>query len=91
MAPQRRDALRNLIHGNFDLELIGQLARGKYRARATVEQRATFNGLFAKYILNTYAHHLDTYRIETLADIAQKRIGENDYLVQPASNLTTTW
>ncbi len=87
MAPQRRDALRKLIHGNFDLELTGQLALGKYWARATVEQRATFNGLFAKYLLNTYAHHLDTYRIEALAVIAQRRIGEKDYLVQTSIEL----
>ena len=82
MAAPRRDALRNLIRGSFDLDLTGQLVLGKFWARATPEQRTAFKGLFAGYLLNTYARHLDAYRIETLAVVACKRIGENDYLVQ---------
>jgi phospholipid transport system substrate-binding protein len=82
MAAPHQDTLRNLIHGSFDLDLTSQLVLGNFWARATPEQRTTFKGLFAGYLLNTYAHHLDAYRIETLAVVACKRIGENDYLVQ---------
>ena len=82
MAEPRRDALRNLIRGSFDLDLTSQLVLGKFWARATPEQRTTFKDLFAGYLLNTYAHQLDAYRVETLAVTACNRIGENDYLVQ---------
>ncbi len=81
-APPRRAALRDLIRGGFDLDLTSQLVLGKFWGRATPEQRTAFKDLFAQYLLNAYARQLDAYRIETLAVVARKRVGENDFLIR---------
>lgn len=81
-APPRRAALRDLIRGGFDLDLTSRLVLGKFWGRATPKQRTAFKDLFAQYLLNAYARRLDAYRIETLAVVASKRVGENDFLVQ---------
>ncbi len=81
-APPRRAALRDLIRGGFDLDLTSQLVLGKFWGRATPKQRTAFKDLFAQYLLNAYARQLDAYRIETLAVVASKRVGANDFLIQ---------
>lgn len=81
-AKARLPALRVLIRSGFDLDLTSQLVLGKFWGRATEAQRTTFKDLFARYLLNTYARHLDSYRVDTLAVIASNRAGERDYLVQ---------
>ncbi len=78
----RLASLRDLIRSGFDLDLTSQLVLGKFWSRATPERRATFSELFARYLLNTYARHLDAYRIDTLEIVASNRAGERDFLVQ---------
>ena len=81
-AEARLAALHGLIRGGFDLDLISRLVLGKFWGRATEGQRAAFKDLFARYLLNTYARHLNSYRIDTLVVISSNRAGERDYLVQ---------
>ena len=81
-APPRRAALQDLIRSGFDLDLTSQLVLGKFWGRATPKQRTVFKDLFAQYLLNAYARQLDAYRVETLAVVACKRVGENDFLVR---------
>ncbi len=82
VAGLRQSALEDLIRDGFDLDLTSRLVLGKHWGRATAGQRAAFNDLFAPYLLSTYARQLDAYRVETLAVVASKRIGERDFLVQ---------
>lgn len=82
LAGLRQSALEDLIRDGFDLDLTSQLVLGKHWGRATAGQRAAFKDLFAPYLLSTYARQLDAYRVETLAVVACKRIGERDFLVQ---------
>ncbi len=82
VAGLRQSALEDLIRDGFDLDLTSRLVLGKHWGRATAGQRAAFKDLFAPYLLSTYARQLDAYRVETLAVVASKRIGERDFLVQ---------
>ena len=82
VAGLRQSALEDLIRDGFDLDLTSQLVLGKHWGRATAGQRAAFKDLFAPYLLSTYARQLDAYRVETLAVVASKRVGERDFLVQ---------
>lgn len=75
-------ALRDLIRQGFDLNRTSQLVLGRFWSQATEQQRAEFKDLFAEYLLNTYARHLDAYRVDTLELIAVKRIKRDDFLVQ---------
>jgi phospholipid transport system substrate-binding protein len=81
-AELRQGALEDLIRDGFNLDLTSQLVLGKYWSRASAGQRAAFKDLFAPYLLSTYARQLDAYRLETLAVVACKRVGERDFLVQ---------
>ena len=82
VAGLRQSALEDLVRDGFDLDLTSRLVLGKHWGRATAGQRAAFKDLFAPYLLSTYARQLDAYRVETLAVVASKRIGERDFLVQ---------
>lgn len=82
VAGRRQSALEDLIRDGFDLDLTSRLVLGRHWGRATAGQRAAFKDLFAPYLLSTYARQLDAYRVETLAVVASKRIGERDFLVQ---------
>ena len=82
VAGLRQSALEDLVSDGFDLDLTSRLVLGKHWGRATAGQRAAFKDLFAPYLLSTYARQLDAYRVETLAVVASKRIGERDFLVQ---------
>jgi phospholipid transport system substrate-binding protein len=81
-AAGRPAPLQDLIRGGFDLDLTSQLVLGKFWGRATARQRGDFKDLFAEYLLNTYAHHLDSYRVDTLAVLASKPTGKRDFLVE---------
>ena len=85
----KRAALRNLIRIGFDLDATSQFVLGKFWGRAPAEQRAEFKDLFTEYLLNTYASHLNGYRIDTLAVVAGNRVAEDDFLVQTSIERAT--
>ena len=74
--------LRDLIRVGFDLDATSQFVLGKFWGRAKAEQRAEFKDLFAEYLVNTYAGHFKSYRIDTLTVVASNRIAGGDFLVR---------
>ncbi len=82
LSETKRAALRALIPVGFELDVTSQFVLGKFWGRARTEQRAEFKGLFAEYLVNTYANHLNRYRIATLTVDTSNRVVENDFLVQ---------
>ncbi len=82
LSETKRAALRALIPVGFELDVTSQFVLGKFWGRARTEQRAEFKGLFAEYLVNTYANHLNRYRIATLTVDTSNRVAENDFLVQ---------
>ncbi len=78
----KRAALRDLIRVGFELDVTSQIVLGKFWGRARAEQRAEFKNLFAEYLVNTYASHLNRYRIGTLTVDTSNRVAEDDFLVQ---------
>ncbi len=81
-AAARSARLDGLIRRGFDLDLTSQLVLGKYWNRASQAHRQAFKGLFAQYLLHSYARHLKAYRIETLEIVSSKPVGESDFLVE---------
>ncbi len=79
---KRQAALKDLIRRGFNLELTSQFVLGKIWKRATPEQRAEFQDLFTVYLLNSYARHLGSFRVETLTVVASHPVGEKDVLVE---------
>ncbi len=78
----KRAALRDLIRVGFELDVTSQIVLGNFWGRAKAEQRAEFKDLFAEYLVNTYASHLNRYRIGTLTVDTSNRVAEDDFLVQ---------
>ncbi len=82
-------ALRELIRVGFDLDVTSQFVLGKFWGRAKAKQRAEFKNLFAEYLVNTYASHLNRYRIGTLTVDASNPVAEDDFLVQTSIDRAT--
>ena len=81
-AEKRQTALRSLIRKGFDLNLTSQFVLGKSWHRATEGQRAEFQDLFTRYLLNSYARHLTAFRAETLSVVSSHPVGDKDILVE---------
>ncbi len=85
----KRAALRDLIRVGFELDVTSQIVLGNFWRRARAEQRAEFKDLFAEYLVNTYASHLNRYRIGSLTVDASNPVAENDFLVQTSIDRVT--
>ncbi len=85
----KRAALRDLIRVGFELDVTSQIVLGNFWGRARAEKRAEFKDLFAEYLVNTYASHLNRYRIGTLTVDTSNRVAEDDFLVQTSIDRAT--
>jgi phospholipid transport system substrate-binding protein len=79
---KRQAALRDLIRDGFDLELTSQFVLGKFWNKASPDQREEFQDLFTRYLLNSYARHLSSFRADTLTIVGSNPAGERDILVE---------
>ena len=55
---QREAKVRHVLRENFDLARIGRFVLGKAWRKATPEQRAEYQRLFAEFVLRNYARRL---------------------------------
>ncbi len=78
----RHERLKDLVREGFDLKLMGRFVLGKYWRSADEAQRAEFQGLFARHLVNSYARQLDGYRAETFKVTAVREVGTRDVLVE---------
>ncbi len=79
---QQRKALRELIRAEFNLGLTGQFVLGQYWGKCSPEQRAEYQSLFKKYLLNNYVRHLGARRAKSLTVVDSRKVGEKDVLVE---------
>ena len=79
---QRAAVFQGLVRRGFNLKLISQFVLGKFWSRATAEQQAEFQELFAEYLTNIYARHIGTYQAETINIVTSHPVGSQDVLVE---------
>lgn len=79
---QREAALRAILANDFDLTFIGRFVLGRHWRRASTEQRAEYQAVFAEWLLQTYARRLGGYSNETFQVTGARAAGKKDVLVQ---------
>jgi len=83
---QRESELRKILSQDFDLPFIGRFVLGRHWRKATPDQRADYQALFAEWILKTYARRLGGYSGETFQTTGARAAGDTDILVQTKIN-----
>ena len=83
---QREAELRKILSQDFDLPFIGRFVLGRHWRKATPDQRADYQALFAEWILKTYARRLGGYSGETFQTTGARAAGDTDILVQTKIN-----
>ncbi len=78
---ERESKVRELLRDNFDLRLIGRFVMGKGWKKATREQRAEYQRVFAEYLLRTYSQRLGGYAREEFKIVKSEPLGKRDALV----------
>ena len=78
---QREIKVRDLLRDNFDLPLIGRFVMGKAWRKATPEQRAEYQQVFAEYVLRTYSRRLGGYAGEKFTVVKAQPMGKKDAVV----------
>lgn len=79
---QREAALRAILSRNFDLPFIGRFVMGRHWRRASAEQRAEYQAVFADWLLQTYARRLGGYSNEAFEVGGARAAGKKDVLVK---------
>lgn len=94
---ERRQAFQQMLHGYFDVELIGRFVLGRHWRSATPEERRAFLDTFETYVLTTYSRRLESYAGETLEvgraqDKGRKGVIVASTLYRPAgAPITVHW
>ncbi len=78
---KREAKVREVLRKNFDLAKIGRFVLGKAWRKATPEQRAEYQRLFAEFVLRNYARRLGGYAGETFKIVKAGPLGKRDALV----------
>lgn len=73
--------LKALFRSNFDYELMGRYAMGRYWERANPSQQAEYNELFAAYVPNGYVDQLKAYNNAAISLVSSKLLGGDDSVV----------
>lgn len=77
----QKKSFRALLRDSFDLETIGRFALGKYWRVATPAQRAEYQRLFEKMVIDVYADRFSSYDGQVLVVSDAKAVGDNDVMV----------
>lgn len=83
---QREKEFRAILAEDFDLEFIGRFVLGRHWRKATPEQQADYQALFAEWLLKTYSRRLGGYAGETFETIDARAVGDEDVLVRTRIN-----
>lgn len=78
----KRSGFTALVDRDFNMNLIGRFVLGKHWRKASKEQQEEFQGLFKKYIINTYQKRIGEYSGENLKIGKTKEINKKEVLVR---------
>ncbi len=77
----QKQLFRDLLRDSFDLHTIGRFALGKYWRASTPAQRAEYQDLFEKMVIDTYAARFATYKGQALNITTAQIVDGGDILV----------
>ncbi|MBT4688969.1 MAG: ABC transporter substrate-binding protein, partial [Rhodospirillaceae bacterium] len=78
---RREEKFRGLLSTGFDMPFIARFVLGKHWRKATPQQRADYQALFAEYLLKSYSRRMGGYSGETFTVAAARPAGKKDIMV----------
>jgi phospholipid transport system substrate-binding protein len=78
---ERRTQLATLLHGNFNLPYLAQLAVGRPWRDLSEAERQNFIDIFSKWVVDSQSRRLATYAGETVEVTGAEPVGDNDVMV----------
>lgn len=78
---QQRQSFRTLLRDSFDLSTIGRFVLGRYWRVATASERAEYQRLFERMVIDVYAERFSTYNGQTLKTTTAKAVNDTDTIV----------
>lgn len=78
---QLQSQFRSLLEDGFEMERIGLLALGRFRATATAEEIEEYLVHFEEFILQKYSELLSDYAGETFVAVSARASGKKDMVV----------
>lgn len=78
---QKQAAFRKLLEDNYDMETIGRFTLGRYWKTATEEQRAEYQKLFKKRVVDMYSKRFSEYKGQKFETSGARVEGETDAIV----------
>ena len=79
---RREEKFRGLLSTGFDMPFIARFVLGKHWRKATPQQRADYQALFAEYLLKSYSRRMGGYSGETFTVAAARPAGKKDIMVK---------
>lgn len=78
---QKSESFRRLLEDNYDMETIGRFTMGRYWKTATPAQRAEYQRLFKKRVVEMYSNRFSEYKGQKFETRGARADGENDTIV----------
>lgn len=78
---QKSESFRRLLEDNYDMETIGRFTMGRYWKTATPAQRAEYQRLFKKRVVEMYSNRFSEYKGQKFETRGARPEGENDTIV----------
>lgn len=78
---QKTESFRRLLEDNYDMETIGRFTLGRYWKAATPQQRAEYQKLFKKRIVEMYSRRFSEYKGQKFEVRNSRPDGETDIIV----------
>ena len=79
---QREGRFRAILRQGFDVDFIGRFVIGNHWRKASAQQKADYQQLFAEYIVQIYAGRFGGYAGEKLTIAEEKPAGKKDVVVR---------
>ena len=73
---ERLDRLQEVVGKRFDYTEMGKRTLGRHWKKLTDAQKTEFNGLFQKFLSNTYVGNVDGYAGEQVQYLKERRKGD---------------
>lgn len=78
---ERKQAVRELLRANIDIERIGSFVVGSAWRTADEKQRKDYMDVFGEFVVRTYGERLSTYNDQSFKVVGTAPIGSKDALV----------
>lgn len=78
---EKKDEVRKLLGGSFDMDTIARFSLGRYWNTASASQQKEYTALFRKMVVNVYVQRFGEYKGQKFEVKSARPVGNGDFLV----------